>query len=81
MEISDIQNHLIQYFEDHNGSKVTADTQLLEEKVIDSMGIMELIAYLESQYHLEFADEDLTAENFKDMESIGRMIMTKKAGM
>lgn len=80
MEISDIQNQLIQYFEEHNGSRATADTQLLEEKIIDSMGIMELIAYLESQYRIEFADEDLTAENFKDMESIGRMIMTKKAG-
>ncbi len=80
MEISDIQLQLTQYFEEHNGSKVTADTQLLEEKVIDSMGIMELIAYLESQYCLEFTDEDLTAENFKDMESIGKMIMTKKAG-
>ncbi len=80
MELSDIQLQLIHYFEGNNGSRVTADTQLLEEKVIDSMGIMELIAYLESQYHIEFTDEDLTAENFKDMESIGRMIMAKKAG-
>jgi acyl carrier protein len=46
------------------------DTDLLEAEVIDSLGIVELIAFLEKTYSIKVDDEDLDPENFRTVERI-----------
>jgi acyl carrier protein len=46
------------------------DDSLLEGSIIDSTGVLELIAHLESTYNITIADEDLVPEN---LDSISRM--------
>ncbi len=44
---------------------------LLETGLIDSMGILELVAFLESRFSIKVADEELVPEN---MDTIGRIV-------
>jgi len=77
ISIVDIENKLIGYFKEKTDTVVDSDTLLLEEKVIDSMGVIELVAFLEETYKVEFIDDDLTVDNFKTIDSIVKLIFSK----
>jgi len=79
MQVStaEIENRLIDYFKEKVDTVVDSDTLLLEEKVIDSMGVIELVAFLEETYKVEFVDDDLTVDNFKTNDSIVKLIISK----
>jgi acyl carrier protein len=54
-----------------NKRRVVADEEsLLESGVVDSTGILELIAYLEEHFKVKVEDIEFRAENF---DSIGRI--------
>ena len=77
ISIAEIENKLIDYFKEKVDTVVDSDTLLLEEKVIDSMGVIELVAFLEGTYKVEFTDDDLTVDNFKTIGSISNLIISK----
>lgn len=49
---------------------ITEDQQLLTTGLIDSMGIMRLMAYLEEEFSTTIPPADMTIENFKDVNAI-----------
>jgi len=52
-----------------------ADTdRLLQRGVIDSMGVMELIAFLRSEFGVVVADEDITETNLGTLADIARYV-------
>ena len=77
ISIAEIENRLIDYFKEKADAVVDSETLLLEEKVIDSMGVIELVAFLEATYKVEFTDDDLTVDNFKTIGSISELILSK----
>jgi acyl carrier protein len=77
ISIAEIENRLIDYFKEKVDTVVDSDTLLLEEKVIDSMGVIELVTFLEATYGVEFTDDDLTVDNFKTIGSISELILSK----
>ena len=52
---------------------------LLQRGVIDSMGVMELIAFLRSEFGIEVADDDITEQNLGTLADIARYVTTKRA--
>jgi acyl carrier protein len=77
ISIAEIENRLIDYFKEKADTVVDSETLLLEEKVIDSMGVIELVAFLEATYKVEFTDDDLTVDNFKTIGSISELMLSK----
>jgi acyl carrier protein len=61
------------------GSKVEDDRQLLNG-VLDSLGLMQLVAYLEDEFDVDIDDQDMVADNFKDISRITILIASKQAG-
>lgn len=55
------------------------DSDLLTEGVIDSMGIMELISFLEGKYGVKVDDDDIDAENFRSIDSIVAFVERKRS--
>ena len=58
---------------------LTDDYPLLENDVIDSMGIFELVEQIEQRYDVTIDDEDFVRENFQTLGSIVRLIGSKTA--
>jgi acyl carrier protein len=58
---------------------VSHDRDLLADEVIDSLGITELISFLEAQYGISVADDDLAPENFRSVDSIVAFVEKKRA--
>ncbi|MFC1578944.1 acyl carrier protein [Pseudomonadota bacterium] len=50
------------------------DTDLIEEGLIDSLILVELIMHLEKQYSITVAFEDIDLENFKSINAIEEFV-------
>jgi acyl carrier protein len=48
--------------------------RLLERGVIDSMGVMELLAFLRNEFGVVVADEDITESNLGTLADIARYV-------
>ena len=54
------------------------DDRLLERGVVDSMGVVEMIAYIEEQFGIEAAEEEISEANFGSLTSIARFVVEKQ---
>ena len=53
------------------------DESLLGSGVIDSTGVLELIAFLEEKFRVKFADNELVADNFDSVTKIASFIQKR----
>jgi len=53
------------------------DASFLEEGIIDSMNVMELILFVEEKFGLEVADEEIVPDNFDSVSKIAAYIRRK----
>jgi acyl carrier protein len=54
------------------------DTSFLEEGVIDSTGVLELVAFLEENYGIKVEDEELIPENLDSIRNLGEYLARKQ---
>lgn len=50
------------------------DADLLAAGIIDSMGVMELIEFLDEEFQIQVADDDITEENLGTVSAIARYV-------
>ena len=53
------------------------DSSFLEEGVIDSTGVLELVGFLEENYEIKVEDEELIPENLDSIKNICAYLETK----
>ena len=65
----------ILYSED--GFQYPDDISFLEEGIVDSLGIMELVSFAEQKFKITILDEEITPENFDSVSKLTRFIRSK----
>ncbi len=55
-------------------SDLDADLSLLEEGILDSLGLQQLITFLEQKYKIAVDDDDLMPENFESINAIADLV-------
>ena len=55
------------------------DASFLEEGVIDSLGIMELVSFVEKQFAISVADHEILPSNFDSVTQLSQFINGKMA--
>jgi acyl carrier protein len=58
---------------------LSADFPLLEQHVIDSLGLFQLVGYLESEFGIEILDEELVPDHFGTLRGITRLVESKRS--
>jgi acyl carrier protein len=58
---------------------LTADTSLLDSGIVDSTGVLEIIAFLEGEIGITVADEEMTPENLDSIGKIAHFVARKKS--
>jgi acyl carrier protein len=53
------------------------DTSLLDRGIVDSTGVLEVIAFLETEFGIRIADEEMLPENLDSISRIGAFIQRK----
>lgn len=57
-----------------NNIEVRPDTDILQSGLVDSLGFLHLITFIEDQYQLEIPVELLTPENFSTPKNVGELV-------
>lgn len=59
--------------------KIGEDSPLLESGVVDSIGILEIVTFIEQEFSVSVSDDDLTPENFGSIARIATLVESKTA--
>ena len=59
---------------------IAEDDSLVELGLVDSLGVFQLIAFLEEEFGVTVADDEVTPENFRSVSTIERFVVTKRGG-
>ena len=60
--------------------ELTDDLPLIEERVIDSLGIFQLVSFIESDLGVEIGDDEVVRENFETIGALAAFIDARRAG-
>lgn len=66
-----------QLMTDGDPDQLTETTPLIDSGIIDSLGIMSLLGFLESDFSVEVSGDDLIPENFSSIATITGLISQK----
>jgi len=58
--------------------QIAPDEDLLATGIVDSHGVMQLVAFLRERYGVTVHDDDLTPENFQTIAAIGAFVERAK---
>lgn len=53
------------------------EDDLIDSGVVDSLGIFQLIAFLEEHFGIKIGDEEITPENFGTISAIDRLVSAR----
>ena len=73
----EIRKFIEENFMVDNQDHLADKDSLLERGVIDSTGVLELVAFLEESYHFKIKDEELVPENLDSIKNISQFIQHK----
>lgn len=79
MDISKELEHFIQgeIIKGQKNIDLQKSTKLIDEGIIDSLGIMKLLTFIEESFQIQITDEELVLENFESLQAICYMLKNK----
>jgi acyl carrier protein len=57
---------------------LTSTDRLLENGILDSLGILDLVAYLEGEFAITVSDEELLPEHFETLARLSAFVERKR---
>ncbi|MBL0700419.1 MAG: acyl carrier protein [Desulfosarcina sp.] len=72
-----VKEFIIENFLFGNDEGLKDDTSFLDEGIIDSTGILELVNYLEEEFGISVDDEELIPENLDSINNVGAYLVKK----
>ncbi len=61
-----------------NGFDLDDDESFLEAGVVDSLGVLELVTFVEEAFDVPVADEEIVPANFDSVNNLAAYIQTKR---
>jgi acyl carrier protein len=78
---TDVEQFIVSELSQGRGiTAIDPTDNLLAKGIVDSHGVMELVAFLEERYGISVRDEDLTPENFESVARIDEFVARKQDG-
>ena len=74
-----IRNFILKHFPLARKQNIGLDDQLLERGIVDSLGVLELINYLEHEFKISVSDEELIPDNFCTISYIATFVHEKSS--
>jgi acyl carrier protein len=62
-----------------DGYPYADDASFLENGIIDSMNVLELVVFVEDHFNITVNDEDVVPENFDSLQSMSTYVRQKQA--
>ena len=83
--VMQIQPQIRQYLAENflfsdNGYELEDDASFLEEGVVDSTGVLELVMFVEETFGITVQDEEIVPQNFDSVSQVAAYVQRKLAG-
>lgn len=76
--MEDLKNFILSEFgAEFNKSSIEPDENLLSQGIIDSMGILKLVSFMENEFAIKINNDDIVPENFQDLNSLTGFVEKK----
>ena len=59
--------------------KILNSQSLFEDGVVDSLGLQQILVFIEDEYDIEVDEDDLVPENFENLEGMARLVSRLQA--
>lgn len=60
-------------------TEIADDEDLIDTGIVNSLGIFQLVAFLEERFKISIGDEEITPENFSTIERVERLVAARNA--
>jgi acyl carrier protein len=79
--LADVRSYIVEELSEGDLDPARLDdlTNLIEEDILDSLGIMSLVEFLEERYGLDIDPAEIEIENFETLAAISNLVATKRA--
>jgi acyl carrier protein len=74
-----VKRFIVDNFFVADASTVSDDTSLILEGIVDSTGMLEVIGFLESTFHIAVGDTEATPDNLETIGRIAAFVARKQA--
>jgi acyl carrier protein len=76
---SEIRKFVVETFLFGQDTGLADDASFLDHGIVDSTGVIELVAHLEKTYGIKVKDEELTPDNLDSIDAIAAYLDRKRA--
>ncbi len=73
-----LRDHILKDFMySGQGDELTDDLELFESGIVDSTGVLELVAFIEQTFSVQVDDSELLPENFSNVAAMAKFVRGK----
>jgi acyl carrier protein len=72
-----IKDFIWQHFPLARTQKIVDADSLLEKGILDSLGVLEVVTFIEHEFHISLSDDDLVPENFQSIACIAAFVQRR----
>ena len=72
-----IRAYLYEQFPMAKARQIGDCDSLLSSGIIDSLGILDMVSFMENEFDIIFDDEDLLSESFETISALAELVQTK----
>ena len=73
-----IRNHIVENYLFGDGADLSDDTSFLDEGILDSTGVLQVVFHLEDTYNIKVEDDEMLPENLDSINAICAFLDRKK---
>lgn len=74
-----IKTFLVEHFPSARHHSLGEDEHLLANGILDSLGVLDVVGYLEKEFGISISDEDLVPEHFETLRRMAAFVEEKRS--
>lgn len=73
----EVKKFILEKFLFNSSGQIDDEMSLIDSNTVDSVGILEIVGFIENRFKIKVEDTELTAENLDSINKIARFIERK----
>lgn len=65
---------LTEFGQEHGITSLTHDDDLIRQGLVDSVGVLQIISFVEQTFHQRIGDDAIKVENFRSINTIANLL-------
>lgn len=77
----EIQERILSFFEKHGKAEgLTYDTELLKSHYINSLFALQIVVFVETEFHVKLKHKEISEQNFHSINAIAALVESHLSG-